>query len=112
MRDVCSWPKADVRELPFDVCFRGKGRHHNGRVSLPRRGAALASVAPDHAGNLRAAADGLNRTLVIGLCGAPDQPNQVTAGLSKTITLETKALTFRVCVRPQPEASAQKSSFV
>jgi hypothetical protein len=34
------------------------------------------------------------------------------AGLSKTITLETKALTSRMCVRPQLVASALKSSLV
>ncbi len=83
-----------IRALKDDSAFSSaSGVMMNDNMN---RGAALASVAPDHAGNLRAAADGLNRTLVIRLCGAPDQPNQVTAGLSNTITLETKALTSRV----------------
>jgi hypothetical protein len=34
------------------------------------------------------------------------------AGLSNTITLETKALTSRMCVRPQAAASVPKSSLV
>lgn len=65
--------------------------------------------------SLIAAPTGSGKTLAAFLAAIDDLVRQGVEGplaLSKTITLETKAMTLRTWIRPQSRASAEKSSFV
>ena len=105
MRDVVSWPIATLSAVQRYVCNVG----YTGSANLLAKSTFLASWARCFcrisSTNLRF--DDRNVCVPIG---AHMPKSQAAAGLSKTITLETNALTFRMWFKPQPVASALKSS--